>query len=186
MFLFIKFTLISTLSGSFFSSTFQRNNHVSQCISIESFAGHAVWVWSRSTSCLPAFDTWFPKSVACWALQRLQSLCTLLTKGFLNSVCLQQIKVHKLWGEIWSGNELAAKHMLGRPAALHSSLQVLPLLPCVLPSEAQPKLLFLHQTAVIRCRLQFLLGCTANTTSGPASETPHPQDWAGSKRQHPV
>lgn len=36
-----KFTLISTFPGSFFTSTFQRNHHVSQFVSIESFPRHA-------------------------------------------------------------------------------------------------------------------------------------------------
>ena len=56
MFLFIKVTLISTFPGSFFSSTFQRNSHVSQFVSIESFTGHAVWVWSRNPSVHPIYQ----------------------------------------------------------------------------------------------------------------------------------
>lgn len=113
------------------------------------------------------------------ALTRLQSLFMLLTEGFLDNGCLQQAKVRRLWGEFWPGNKLAAKQLWGRPAALYFRLQVLPLLPCLLPSETQPKLLFLDQTAVVASRFQLLLGYKANTTYGSASETTSPRvGWA--------
>lgn len=83
MCLFIKFTFISTFPGSFFSSTFQRNNHVSQFVSIESLTGHAVWVLSRSPSYPPIFDTRFPKTVSYWAPEDCRAFVCCSQKDFL-------------------------------------------------------------------------------------------------------
>lgn len=78
MFSFVKFSLVNAFPGFLINSIFQRNHCVSEFI-IESFTGHAVWVWSRSLLYLPTLYMQFRKAVAYWAL-RLQSIYKRLTK----------------------------------------------------------------------------------------------------------
>lgn len=101
----------------------------------------------------------------------------LLTKRFLNSGCLQQIKVHDLWGEFWPGNSGLQPSTCGGDLQLYiPDCMCSPYCPALPSQNPSLNCFSLIKLQVVGSRLQFLIGCRASTSSGSAPATPGTQD----------